>query len=411
MNLSENIKVALGSVRAQKLRTTLTAMIIAIGIMALVGILTAIDAIESSINSSFSSMGSNTFTIRNYGMGIRIGKDGKRPKRYQKITFNDAKLFKERFSYPSTVSVSTMASMVGVLKFKNIESNPNVTITGADEGYLAASGYRIRMGRNFSNTELEFGSNVAILGNEMATTLFKSGEDPLEQIISVGNNKYRVIGVLEEKGASFAFSGDKVCIIPLLNVRQRYGDNNSSYTISVKTNSVPELEPAQGEATGVFRVVRGDLTGEDNSFEIVQSDSLANLVISQLAYVTIAATIIGFITLLGASIGLMNIMLVSVTERTREIGIRKSLGASKVQIRRQFLVEAVVICQLGGILGIILGVGMGNLMGVFFAAGFIIPWKWMISGVVLCFVVGVVSGLYPAVKASRLDPIEALRHE
>ncbi|MFN5224464.1 MAG: ABC transporter permease [Bacteroidota bacterium] len=410
MNLSENIKVALGSVRGQKLRTTLTAMIIAIGIMALVGILTAIDAIESSINSSFSSMGSNTFTIRNYGMGIRIGKDGKRPKRYQKITFNDAKIFKDRYRYPSTVSVSTMASMVGVLKFKNTESNPNVTITGADEGYLAASGYRLRMGRNFSNTEMEFGSNVAILGNEMATTLFKSGEDPLEQIISVGNNKYRVIGVLEEKGASFAFSGDKVCIIPLMNVRQRFGDN-SSYTISVKTNSVAELEPAQGEATGVFRVVRGDLTGEDNSFEIVQSDSLANLVISQLAYVTIAATIIGFITLLGASIGLMNIMLVSVTERTREIGIRKSLGASKEQIRRQFLVEAVVICQLGGILGIILGVGMGNLMGIFFAAGFIIPWKWMISGVILCFLVGVVSGLYPAIKASRLDPIEALRHE
>jgi putative ABC transport system permease protein len=410
LNLSENIKVALGSVRGQKLRTTLTAMIIAIGIMALVGILTAIDAIESSINSSFSSMGSNTFTIRNYGMGIRIGKDGKRPKRYQKITFNDAKIFKDRYRYPSTVSVSTMASMVGVLKFKNTESNPNVTITGADEGYLAASGYRLRMGRNFSNTEMEFGSNVAILGNEMATTLFKAGEDPLEQIISVGNNKYRVIGVLEEKGASFAFSGDKVCIIPLMNVRQRFGDN-SSYTISVKTNSVAELEPAQGEATGVFRVVRGDLTGEDNSFEIVQSDSLANLVISQLAYVTIAATIIGFITLLGASIGLMNIMLVSVTERTREIGIRKSLGASKEQIRRQFLVEAVVICQLGGILGIILGVGMGNLMGIFFAAGFIIPWKWMISGVILCFLVGVVSGLYPAIKASRLDPIEALRHE
>jgi putative ABC transport system permease protein len=252
---------------------------------------------------------------------------------------------------------------------------------------------------------------VAILGFEMANTLFKSGEDPLEQLISVGTNKYRVIGVLEEKGASFAFSGDKVCIIPLMNVRQRYGDNKTSYTISVKTNAVAELEPAQGEATGTFRVVRGDITGEDDSFEIVQSDSLANLVISQLAYVTIAATIIGFITLLGASIGLMNIMLVSVTERTREIGIRKSLGASKEQIKRQFLVEAIVICQLGGVLGIILGVGIGNVMGLFFAAGFIIPWKWMISGVVLCFIVGVVSGLYPALKAAKLDPIEALRHE
>ncbi len=411
MNITENIKVALGSIRAQKLRATLTALIIAIGIMALVGILTAIDAIESSINSSFSSMGANTFTIRNYGMGVRIGRDGKKPKRFQKITYNDAKLFKDCFSYPSVVSVSTMASMVGVLKFKNIESNPNVTITGADEGYLAASGYKLQSGRNFSNTELETGGNVVILGYEMANTLFKSGENPLEQVISVGNNKHRVIGVLEEKGTTFAFSGDKVAIVPLMNVKQRYGDQRSSYTISVKVNSVQELEPAQGEATGAFRVIRGDLTGEDNSFEIVQSDSLANIVISQLDYVTIAATIIGFITLLGASIGLMNIMLVSVTERTREIGIRKSLGASRQHIKRQFLVEAIVICQMGGLLGILLGVGMGNLMGIFFAAGFIVPWKWMISGVILCFLVGVISGLYPAVKASKLDPIEALRHE
>jgi putative ABC transport system permease protein len=356
-------------------------------------------------------MGANTFTIRNYGMGVRIGRDGKKPKRFQKITYNDAKLFKDRFSYPSVVSVSTMASMVGVLKFKNIESNPNVTITGADEGYLAASGYKLQSGRNFSNTELETGGNVVILGYEMANTLFKSGENPLEQVISVGNNKHRVIGVLEEKGTTFAFSGDKVAIVPLMNVKQRYGDQRSSYTISVKVNSVQELEPAQGEATGAFRVIRGDLTGEDNSFEIVQSDSLANIVISQLDYVTIAATIIGFITLLGASIGLMNIMLVSVTERTREIGIRKSLGASRQHIKRQFLVEAIVICQMGGLLGILLGVGMGNLMGIFFAAGFIVPWKWMISGVILCFLVGVISGLYPAVKASKLDPIEALRHE
>jgi putative ABC transport system permease protein len=411
LNTNENIKVALGSVKAQRLRTTLTALIIAIGIMALVGILTAIDAIESSINSSFSSMGANTFTIRNYGMGIRIGRDGKRPKRFQQISFNEAQHFKEQYSYPAVVSISTTASMVGVLKFKNIESNPNVTITGADEGYLAASGYRIRSGRNFSNLELESGGNVVLLGYEMANTLFKSGEDPLDQLISVGNNKYRVIAVLEEKGSSFAFSGDKVCIIPLMNVRQRYGDDNRSYTISVKVNTVAELDQGQGEAIGTFRTVRGDMVGEDNSFEIVQSDSLANIVISQLDYVTIAATIIGFITLLGASIGLMNIMLVSVTERTREIGIRKSLGASKQHIKRQFLVEAIVICQMGGLLGIVLGVGMGNLMGLFFAAGFIIPWKWMISGVVLCFIVGVISGMYPAIKASNLDPIEALRHE
>ncbi len=410
MDFLENLKVALQSIRSQLLRTVLTALIIAIGIMALVGILTAIDAIKSSINSNFQSMGANSFTIQNRGMHIHIGNSGRRPKKFKPIDYYQATRFAEEFKFPATVSVSTFASGASTLKHADKKTNPNIMIMGGNENYLSTSGYTIDKGRNFSPQEILYGENVVILGKELVDKLFVN-EDPVDKIISVGSMKYRVIGTLKAKGSAMGFGGDKTCILPLFNAKQNYSRPNMSFSINVSVDNVRSMDNAIGEATGLFRTIRHVPIGEDDTFEVTKSDSVAQILISQLGYVLLAGILIGVITLLGAAIALMNIMLVSVTERTREIGIRKAIGATPVVIMKQFLLEAITICQIGGLAGIFLGVIIGNLVALLFGTSFIIPWNWIIISLITCIVVGIVSGLYPAVKASRLDPIEALRYE
>lgn len=409
--VKENIRISLRAIKAQLLRTVLTVFIITIGITSLVGTLTAIDALKSSINSNFTNMGANTFTIRNREMTVRIGSNGRRPKRYRPITYDEAVQFTKEYSFPASASVSTFASGNATLKFNSKKSNPNIRVFGGDENYLVTAGYELEKGRNFSAQEVQYGNHVVILGHEVVDAIFTKKDDPMDKIITIGSGKYKVIGILKAKGSSSSFGGDKTVILPLNNVRQYFPYPNMSFTISVMCSGPQIMDAAAGEATGTFRVIRKVALGEDENFEVVKSDNLANLLIENLQKVTMGATVIGIITLLGAAIGLMNIMLVSVSERTREIGIRKAVGATKSTIRSQFLVEALVICQMGGIVGTLLGMIIGNLIAYFMEASFIVPWFWIMMSIILCFFVGTISGLYPAIKASKLDPIDALRFE
>ncbi|WP_256001804.1 MULTISPECIES: ABC transporter permease [Pedobacter] len=410
MTYTENIKLALQSISSNRLRTLLTALIIAIGLSALVGILTTLDAVKKNMTDTFSSMGSNSFTIRNRGTGIRIGGGGKRPKPFPPIRYEHAISFKEQLNAPATVAVSVFATGGATVKRGENKTNPNINIQGIDENGLNAQGLSLASGRNFSIKEVTSGNNVCIIGKEVSDKLFRN-EDPLDKVINVGNSRLKVIGILASKGQSMGFSGDRAVYIPLLKAKLINPSSNPSYTITVTVPRNDQMDNVIGEATAQFRNIRKVKITQPNNFEITKSDAMAQTLFENLRYVVLGGIAIGGITLIGASIGLMNIMLVSVTERTREIGLRKAIGANPAVIRKQFLIEAVIICLIGGAFGILLGISIGNLVSLSMGGTFIVPWKWISIGFALCVGVGIISGYYPAKKASKLDPVEALRYE
>ena len=408
-----NISLALRAIRTNLLRSVLTILIIGIGIMALVGILTGTEVIKSAVVSNFSDLGANSFQIsgniitqkKHKGGGINIsitqGKD---------IKWDEARAFKDRYFIPSTTSLSMTGTGTAIVSYADQKTNPNIEVIGVDEAYFNISNTKMDAGRGFSPYELISGSNVCVLGHSIASKLFKTRiAESIGKTISVGNAKYRVVGVSEEKGGSMFMNADNCLYTPILTARNIYG--NLNIELSVKVNSVTQKTLGTDEAEGLFRVIRKLPIGTTNNFSISQNDSIATMLIDNLSFVILTAVVIGLITLLCSAIGLMNIMLVSVSERTREIGVSKALGARPATIRGQFLTESVIISVLGGILGVILGILAGNIVAILTGSGFIIPWLWMVMGVSVCAVVGVISGIYPAIKASKLDPIEALRYE
>jgi putative ABC transport system permease protein len=405
----ENLKISFRAIRSNKVRAILTICIIAVGIMALVGILTAIDAIKSSLTNQFTMMGANSFTITSQNNNFERG-DRARAKNFSRISYREAEEFKNRFTEAVYVSVSFNASGLSTVKYGSEKTNPNVSLMGVDENQLTVAGYEIGSGRNFSSDEIQMTRHNVIIGSDIVKDLFSSGVDPLGKEITVAGMKLTVTGVLKAKGSGFG-NPDRICFMPITTAREYFSIPNMTFNITIMPMNPVNLDVMTGEAEAVFRTIRNLNPKDESDFNISKSDNIVNMLLKNLRFVTLAATIIGIVTLFGAAVGLMNIMLVSVTERTREIGVRKAIGAKTQTIKYQFLFESIMIGQLGGVFGIILGILIGNAVSSMLRSSFVIPWVWVLTGIIVCFIVGVVSGYAPAVKAANIDPIEALRYE
>ncbi|MGK7394281.1 MAG: ABC transporter permease [Candidatus Cyclobacteriaceae bacterium M3_2C_046] len=412
MNYIENIREGIRSINSNLLRTILTALIIAIGITSLVGILTAIDGMQKSVTDSFSNFGGNSFEISSKRNENSANIQGKKAKTFTPLEFKEVMRFKELFDEASMIAINTAITYNAEVKRLSAKTNPNMRVRGVDENYMIMRDYSLDYGRNFSSVEIAFGSNVAIIGHSIYDALYDDNEDPVNTVISVYGNKYKVIGVLEKEGGFGGDSGaDRSVFLPIV-AATRLARGTLRFELDVEVDNPANMERVIGEATGLMRTIRKDPLGAEESFEISRNESVAERLSEISGYLKIGGFSIGFITLLGASIGLMNIMMVSVTERTREIGIRKAIGATPKRIRQQFLIEAIVICQIGGVAGVIFGIVIGNIIANIIGSGvFIFPWLWIMVGLIVCVFVGVISGYYPASKASKLDPIESLRFE
>ncbi len=425
MTFRDTFSLAFRTVRGNRLRTGITVAIIAFGIMALVGIKTAIVAMEQKFTESFSSMGATGFTIRYKEPRFRFGNnsDLKKEKKGQKkekksnigkpITKLQAETFKSSFTFPSKVSINIFGLRDAVISMGSKKSNPTTRVYGGDENFIEQNGFNLAFGRNLNTLDITTGRNVCILGKDVAVRFFGENlERPVDKVIKINNIPFRVVGTLKSKGSTLGMSWDNVVITSYNNVRRFFNSNpNASFNIQVKVPEVKLIEAATGEATAIFRPIRKLTTTEDDNFAIDKSDSFVEMLLRQLDMLTISALVIGFITLLGAAIGLMNIMLVSVTERTKEIGLVKAIGGKQAAVRKQFLYESIIISLMGALFGIILGVLVGNVFSMILNTGFVVPWNWTVIGIIICSLVGLLAGLYPALKASRLNPIEALRYE
>ncbi len=424
MRLLDSLSLAYRTIRANRLRTGITVAIIALGIAALIGIRTAIEAMTQKFTESFSAMGANGFSIRfkpawqvRFNSGVKKEDKGKKKEKKSNankpISKYQAENFKSGYSFPALVSISVSGTNNAIVSANGKKTNPTVRVTGGDENYLDLNGFNIAYGRNLNALDVQSGRNVCLIGKDVAEKLFGSKlEKPVEQVIRINNISFRVVGTLEPKGSTLGRSRDDFVLTSYNSARRFFNTNpNSTFNIGIKVADVRLLDMAIGESEGIFRSIRKVGTTEEDNFIIDKSDSFVELLLRNLSMLTGAAIVIGFITLMGAAIALMNIMLVAVTERTKEIGLIKAIGGKQESVRQQFLFESIIISLLGAAFGIVAGILLGNTVSLLMNTGFVVPWLWIGLGILICTIVGLLAGIYPAIKAARLNPIEALRYE
>ena len=406
---TEILRLALASLATNKLRSALTMLGIAVGVFSVIGVMTVIDGLRGSIESGLNVLGANSFQIQKFP-AINFSNPWVRFRNRRDISYPQAARLKEMMEGTADVSLALRRGgrRVGYLDRR---TNPNVGLVGSDENFVPSRNYDIVAGRNLGLDDVEFGRAVVLLGDDIVRRLFPN-EEAVGRTVRIDGQNYTVVGLLAAKGSSFGASQDNVAVTPITQFLEVYGNTAwRSVSVNVQAPNQATLAATQDTAIGAMRVVRALDPEEPNDFEVFSNDSLIESFNNIAGVVAIGAFVISAIALLAAGVGVMNIMLVSVTERTKEIGIRKSIGAKRRNILAQFLIEAVVLSLLGGLAGVLAGVAGGNVAAQLLNAEAVFPWLWATIGLVVCSAIGVGFGFYPAWKASSLDPIEALRYE
>jgi len=406
--LKESFWMAIDAIRQNKLRSILTLLGISIGVFSVIGVMTAIRTLESSVESGLNVFAANTFVIQKYP-SIQIGRRDKKIRNRKNIDYDQYKKLKERAKLPVLVSVSEGSSIRNV-KYKHISVKNYVSLLGGDEGSIRMYKTFISDGRNIAPDDVRYARNVCVLGMDVVDRLFPF-EDPLSKKIQIEGLNYYVIGITERQGEAFGQSQDNYIAIPITNYLQKFSNKWTTLSINVEAASEKDYDKTREEVIGIMRTIRKVKAGEDNDFELETNDEMIETFSGFTGGIKLFALSVSIIALVVAGIGIMNIMLVSVTERIKEIGIRKAIGATKQDILTQFLMEAVFLSEFGGIVGIIMGISAGNLVSFIFKIPAVIPIDWAIIGLAVCSLIGIGFGIYPAWKAAQLDPIESLRFE
>jgi putative ABC transport system permease protein len=415
MHISESIALAVDAIRAQKLRSGLTLLSIGLGVFAIISSTSVVGSLSEVMSTQLADLGEHSFLIQRTP-SFQFGGGWRKYQKRKNITYQQAVMFRDKVSLTNQITISNTSPGV-VIKAGLESTDPNVSLIGADALYFVVNTATVTTGRAFTEADVDLGRNVAIIGHDIVVKLFP-GREPVGQRITVKNQEFEVIGILEERGGMLGQSQDNRVMIPISVFVKYYSSPwDKSVDISVKAIARDALQPTMDEATGVMRALRGVKPWEDNSFEMDTNEALSSQFSMLSSYIAGIAVVSGLGALIVAGIGIMNMMLVSVKERTREIGVRKALGAHRSWIVRQFLIEAVTLSQIGGLIGMAGGMFSG------FAAVLVIrnlgmplltytvPWFWVIFSVIACSFIGIVFGLYPAYRAASLDPIEALRYE